>query len=169
MGIGKDTFIVSVFAPIGYQKGHDFLLEVIPKLPDVLFLCVGSVTDYNLLEQLEKHPNFKHLPQQKDMNELYAITDIVMRCEDYFPLGRTVFEGIYAGCFVLLPYRKGDLLSEEITPQMYLYVARGIESCTYAIDTLVSLYPKGTTDNGFEPTSNVKDVSEKLIEKIMHE
>ena len=174
MGIAKDTVVISMFSPIGLQKGYDFLESVMHKMSEdkkVVFLSVGNIDSDSVIlyNQLLQYPNFKHISEQENLDELYAITDVVIRCEDYFPIGRTVIEGIYAGCFVLLPYRKGDLFSEDITPQMYLYVARSIESCTYAIDALVSLYPEGIINNEFEPTSNVKEVSEKLIEKIMQE
>jgi hypothetical protein len=174
MGIAKDTFVISIFSPIGLQKGYDFLESVMHKMSEdkkVVFLSVGNIDSDSVIlyNQLLQYPNFKHISEQENLDELYAITDVVIRCEDYFPIGRTVIEGIYAGCFVLLPYRKGDLFSEDITAQMYLYVARSTESCTYAIDALVSLYPEGIINNGFEPTSNVKEVSEKLIEKIMQE
>lgn len=171
MGIPKDTFVVSILAPIGLQKGYDFLERVMKLLPDnkkVLFLSVGSIEkDATILyNQLIHYPNFKHIDEQKNTDTLYAITDVVIRCEDYFPLGRTVFEGIYAGCVALLPFPKGEAFSSELTLQMHLYTARDEQHCASMIKTIIPVYPDGVVDNGFEPTGNVKEVSEKLLDAI---
>ena len=174
VGIAKDTFVISMFSPIGLQKGYDFLggvMDMISENKKILFLSVGSVEKDSVIlcNQLLQYPNFKHIPEQENTDELYAITDIVIRCEDYFPFGRTVLEGIYAGCMCLLPFAKGDDITEHQNyfDQTYLYPARDMMRCVEVIDKLYRRHPNGIIDNYFEPTGNVKEVSEKLLKSIM--
>jgi hypothetical protein len=95
------------------------------------------------------------------------MTDVVLRCEDYLPLGRTVFEGIYAGCMVLLPLRtEDDVNVEEIMDQIILYRARDVEDCIEQIACLYHTYKNGIYDNGFAPTSNVAVSASNLLHAI---
>ena len=166
----EDSFVVSVFAPIGKQKGTEFLLEVIkhiPKESPIHFVLVGEPFrgEDELYRNLKEIPTVHIFPTSHEMDRYYAITDIVLRCEEYLPLGRTVYEGIYAGCMALLPFAEEDELDEleKYIDQIHLYPAGDAKLCAKGIMAIYHAHKNGIIDNGFAPTSNVPESAEKLL------
>ena len=104
-GIPPESFIVSIFGLIGEQKGFDFFLKIIKssiQIQNLIFLIVGKPSGRygeKCVQLLNEYPNVKYMGEFTDTSKFYAITDVVIRCEDYLPLGRTVWEGIFAGGF----------------------------------------------------------------------
>ena len=169
-GIPLDSFVVSVFSPIGKQKGSEFLLEVVRNMPSELpihFVVVGDPFrgEQKLYRDLLNEPNVHIYETSSDMNRFYAMTDTVLRCEKYLPLGRTVYEGIYAGCMAVLPIAKTDSFKEspKYLTQVYTYRAEDTESCIHVIRGIYRNYPTGIYDNRFAPTTNVPESAENLL------
>ena len=180
MGIPIDSFIVSVFSPIGVQKGSDFLVKVINKIPKevpIHFLLVGNPFrgEKETYDALTRISNVHIFPPSKEMYKYYAVSDIVLRCEPYLPLGRTVYEGIYAGCITVLPVAEGEEggakeIMKYLGRQMFLYKASDPESCVRTIINYVfATHKNGVYDNGFEPTTNIKESAEKFLSVIKGE
>ena len=160
IGLRENPFIISVIAPIGKQKGYEFLVKVIERTPEIMFVIIGKPyrDGQNLYRQLRKFPNVRIYPGGDEMDKFYAITDIVLRCEEYLPLGRTVFEGIYAGCITVFPVNDTDKTREidkYLGEQIFLYPAGDAMACGSLLRALPHQYPDGVYDNGFEPTTNV--------------
>lgn len=165
-------FIVSVIAPIGKQKGYEFLIKVIERTPEITFVIIGKPyrDGQNLYRHLLKLPNVRIYPGGDEMDKFYAITDIVLRPEEYLPLGRTVFEGIYAGCIAVLPVNDSDKTQEigrYLGEQIYLYQAGDSQRCANLLRSLSHQYPDGVYDNGFEPTTNVPISAHTLKEALL--
>jgi glycosyltransferase involved in cell wall biosynthesis len=130
-GIPDTSTVVAIVAPVGKQKGHDFLLDVLRReAPDeVIYLLAGGLEsgkDTSLLDELKTFKNVKYEGFVTDVHPIYAMADIVIRCEDYLPIGRTAWEGLYAGIPVLLPTRSSDdvaIIIDYIGRYMFLYKA----------------------------------------------
>jgi glycosyltransferase involved in cell wall biosynthesis len=170
LGLSKESFIVSVFSAIGIQKGTEFLLEVVHRIPmglPICFVLVGNPVrgEQKLYRDLSELENVRIFPQTNDMDKFYAITDVLLRCEGYLPLGRTVYEGIYGGCIAVLPVSLSDSL-KEIEPykdQIVLFHSGNAKECANRIVTLWDTHRSGIPDNGFEPTGNVPESARKLL------
>jgi len=172
IGLNENPFIVSVIAPIGKQKGYEFLVKVIERTPEITFVIIGKPyrDGQALYHQLLNFPNVRIYPGGEDMDKFYAITDIVLRCEEYLPLGRTVFEGIYAGCIAVLPVNDTDKTQEidhYLGEQIYLYPAGDVVSCGNLLRSISHQYPDGIYNNGFEPTTNVPTSAQKFKEALL--
>ena len=107
LGIPPESFVVSLLGPVGKQKGIDFLIKIIKESAhkkNLEFLILGNpqgLDGERYIRELMRFENVKYYTEQKDTKKFYAITDVVIRCEDYLPLGRTVWEGIFAGAITL--------------------------------------------------------------------
>lgn len=74
------------------------------------------------------------------MQKIYAITDLNLRCDPFFPLGRTVWESLYSGVPVLLPVRPDDDVEEVkefLGKQIFLYEARKKESLFHIFENVI--------------------------------
>jgi glycosyltransferase involved in cell wall biosynthesis len=133
-GIPDDSIVVALIAPVGKQKGHDFLAKVLQwrmqEVYNVTYLLAGGLEtkgDTTLIDELKTFKNVKYEGFVTDVHLVYAMADVVIRCEDYLPIGRTVWEGLYAGVPVLLPTRSSDdvgVIIDYIGRYMFIYRAR---------------------------------------------
>ena len=126
---------VSLVGNIQHIKGHTFYLEFAKefiKNDRYIFLIVGDGRgEYaeTIKYQLGLIPNIVWLGYVELIEEIYAITHTLVRCEDYLPLGRTVWEAYYSGCNILLPYREYDNVQSIINNDgFYLYKANDLLS-----------------------------------------
>jgi len=94
-------------------KGHDFLFETIKEygINDINVLVVGNYDTpwgKELMNSVRSFKNVIFLGEFDNVGLVYAISDAVVRCESYFALGRTVLEGLFNGCKVIMPYETDE-------------------------------------------------------------
>jgi len=162
-GLPNDSFVVSVIGRIEQNKGQHLISSIAKKINSdrIVFLVVGLPNGKfgnQCLEDIQQYSNVKYLGQINDMDQIYAITDIVLRLDliDYFPLGRTVWEGIFSGCVALLPVKDGyDLSSIQnlLNKYIFVYDYLGID---HLVSVLHSLLEKNsnTCENDFPISDN---------------
>lgn len=85
--------------------------------------------------------NICFLGEQKDMDFVYRISDYIIRAEEYFVTGRTVYEGLYAGCGLIVQSKKEDDKNkmqeyERFQDRIYFYQARNEDSLIKIFETL---------------------------------
>jgi hypothetical protein len=172
LGIPPKSLVVSLFGPVGKQKGIDFLIRIIDastRINTIEFLVLGTpqgVEGEKYIQVLKGYNNVKYFPEQKDTTKYYAITDVVIRCEDYLPLGRTVWEGIFAGGIALVPVNKKDdtsVIRDYIEKYIYTYQARDVNSCIEVLLTLAKKYPETIDNSGYPISDNIASSSEAFF------
>ena len=170
--VPPDVFVVSVIAEVSEGKGHRFLEEVLQQLggrKDILVISAGAVASVDLFNSLTRYKQFRYLGERESVDELYAISDVILRCEQYLPLGRTVYEGIYAGCTIAVPLSRWDD-THEILPylgeQIFVYAGGNAGSCLECLDRIrIRNYEQGNS-SGFKEMSNVKQSALKFMEVL---
>jgi glycosyltransferase involved in cell wall biosynthesis len=90
-------------------------------MDNALLLIVGRTTDKAYLSACKKAASRQHniffLGEIKDMLPIYAHSDFVVRSDPDFRIGRTIFEGLYAGCGAILPGSDDDVnTTQELIP-----------------------------------------------------
>jgi glycosyltransferase involved in cell wall biosynthesis len=101
------TTVFSVLGMFMEEKGVDFIIQAFRKGAgaDALLLIVGAgAGDY--LERCRQSagddPRIVFWGEEREVKRVYAATDYVVRGEPYNCIGRTVYEGLYAGCRIIL-------------------------------------------------------------------
>ena len=177
LGIPPNSFVVSLFGPVGKQKGIDFLFQIIiasTQIKNIEFLVLGNpqgLEGEKYIRLLTGYDNVKYFTEEKDTRKFYAITDVVIRCEDYLPLGRTVWEGIFAGGIALVPVNKNDdisVIKDYIEKYIYTYQALDVNSCIEKLSNIAKKYPD-TIENSEYPISDNVASSSELFFKVIHQ
>lgn len=115
LGIDESYIIVSILGTVSPDKGIDFLVKAFSKLErhDILLLVVGKGNKeyYDYCISLSHHSNVMFLGELGDIYKVYAISDYIIRADLFFATGRTVFEGLYSGCDVIMQKDKDSDVS----------------------------------------------------------
>ena len=171
LGIDSDKTVASFVGSISAAKGYNFFLTMVNRIENknIVFLIVGSEEyTHEYTDALKRCSNVILVGQQSNPSKFYAISDIVIRCESYLPLGRTVWEGIYSGVVALLPFNDTDDL-EPIRPmigkQIILYNASDINDCIKKIEYIQRTLP--LSDHRWFVSSNVSESSMLLKKELM--
>lgn len=133
------TPTTTVFSTLGMfmeEKGVDFIIQAFRKGAgqDVLLLIVGA-GEGDYLERCRKSaaddPRIVFWGEEPEVKRVYAATDYVVRGEPYNCIGRTVYEGLYAGCNIILQ-RTGDGIplfdAELFQDRVQYYPARDLQA-----------------------------------------
>lgn len=110
----QKSIIISIIGKIREFKGVDRVIKAFNKFAkdsDAYLLVVGSgdkwyVDECKAIAESEK---ILFLGEEPEIEKIYAISDIIVRGEPEFCLGRTVYEGLYAGCLAIQPGSKEDI------------------------------------------------------------
>lgn len=97
----NETVFSFVSASNNTAKGLDFVVESFVKAAckDTKLLVVGT----NKIPDYEENHNIVCVGKISKMEEIYAVSDYILRGEEQFCIGRTVYEGLYSGCSVIIP------------------------------------------------------------------
>jgi glycosyltransferase involved in cell wall biosynthesis len=175
LGIPPKSFVVSLLGPVGKQKGIDFLIKIIKEYThtkNLEFIILGNpqgLDGERYVQELKRYENVKYFTEQKDTEKFYAITDVVIRCEDYLPLGRTVWEGIFAGGLALVPVNKNDdisVIKEYLEKYIFTYQALDVNSCVRTLNNIIEKYPDTIKNSGYPHSDNVASSSELFYKVI---
>ena len=106
-GIPEKQVVISMVGQISPDKGIDFAINTFNCLTreDIILLIVGKGnTDYfSLCRHLaNNNRNIIFTGEIKTVEEIYCISDYILRADLVFATGRTVYEGLYSGCDVIM-------------------------------------------------------------------
>lgn len=127
----NETVFTYVEATNNPPKGLFFVMDAFIKAncKDAKLLIVGpeKVTRY------EKYSNLIFTGKISQMEEIYAISDYVLRGDNVVNIGRTIYEGLYSGCNVIIPgNEKVDMKkmfeNDKFREQIFFYGLRDTES-----------------------------------------
>lgn len=100
--------VFSVIGVVSEKKGTGFIIEAFMHHRDenARLLIVGgreqaAIERYTLMARADRRIIF--WGEEPDILKVYAISDYILRGEEFPCIGRTVYEGLYAGCGVILP------------------------------------------------------------------
>lgn len=111
--IPKDNTIFTILGTVSEMKGINFIIRSFIKSnqPNTTLIIVGNnkneYGDKCKELALEKN-NIIFIDELNDPSEIYSITDYVLRGESMFTIGRTVYEGLYSGCNVIIQGNKKE-------------------------------------------------------------
>lgn len=113
--IGKDSVIFSLIGTIIEAKGIDFVIKCINSVntDGAKFLIIGSTSSpyaKKCIYLSKNNPNIIFLGEILNIEELYLISDYIIRSDSQFCIGRTIYEGLYAGCGVLIQGSQDEIL-----------------------------------------------------------
>ncbi|WP_162052398.1 glycosyltransferase [Pontibacter pamirensis] len=104
---GKTVFsIIGSVAPV---KGVELAIRAFKevKCENAVLLIVGKSNNeayIKLCKELAGNDlRIIFYGEEADIGKIYAMSDYIIRCDPQFCVGRTVYEGLYAGCHVILP------------------------------------------------------------------
>ncbi|MBU0675979.1 MAG: glycosyltransferase [Proteobacteria bacterium] len=103
-----EQVIFTMIGVLSATKGTDFVIRSFKRLREDnvrLILVGGGEKKYlSYCKKLaEDDPRILFWGEEKDILKIYAISDYILRGEDYQCIGRTIYEGLYAGCQVIVP------------------------------------------------------------------
>ncbi len=137
----------TVFAIIGSVsevKGVDLAIKAFREVrhPDALLLIVGKGQNKAYLsrchELAQADPRIVFYGEEAEIGKIYAVSDYILRCDPQFCIGRTVYEGLYAGCNVIMPGEDSDKSEiydfENFAENIMLYPPLHCERLTETIE-----------------------------------
>lgn len=132
--IPNDKVVFSVFGKVLEAKGVGFIIDAfVASNIDAILIIAGDDHSKYAQHYKKKANNFKNIKwvgEWAKIEELYAITDYIVRGEKIGCIGRTIFEGLYSGTGVIIPGKaeiifsniEDDLLG--VSEKIYCYTPR---------------------------------------------
>ena len=171
----RDRTVFSLIGKITERKGAEFIIRCFMDVPnaDNRLLVVGE-GDPRYMKKCRdiarEDPRIILWGEEADIRKIYLLTDYVLRGEPFQCVGRTIFEGLYAGCSVILPaiQEGGDFLDkyDEFRDSIFLYLPRDADQLKDLFRTLTG---KKIRERKFR--SNVGEYTaafQRFVEKILH-
>ncbi len=95
------TIFAFISASFVKEKGLDYVIDEFmhSSCTQSELLIVGR----KAMEEYRNISNIHFLGQIQKMEEIYAISDFVIRGDVLFAVGRTTYEALYSGCHVMIP------------------------------------------------------------------
>jgi glycosyltransferase involved in cell wall biosynthesis len=107
--LSGDPARLTIFSIVGVlmpEKGVDRVIRAFRATPgtDLRLVIVGGGPQERELRQLAaSDPRIVFWGVESDVDRVFALSDYVLRGEAYPCIGRTIYEGLYAGCGVIIP------------------------------------------------------------------
>lgn len=132
----KETVFTYIAATTSSTKGLSFVADAFLKAncKNARLLIVGP----EKISKYAKYANVTFTGTISEMEEIYAITDYVLRGDNVAAIGRTIYEGLYSGCNVIIPSNEKfgvDRMFErdKFEGHMFFYKLRDMNSLTQVI------------------------------------
>lgn len=161
LDIEKNT-VFSMIGVVSERKGTAFVIRCFMQLKDAnaRLLIIGGREKAALAQcrMLARHDRrIIFWGEEPNIMKLYALSDYILRGEDFTCIGRTIYEGLYAGCGVIIP---GD--PDTSASQMFEYRTFQESIFFYAPrneNQLISVFERlsGTKIRGRKLRSNVTE------------
>jgi len=138
--------IISMLGQLFESKGTRFIIDSFLKSPEnknALLLIVGK-GDAQYLEDCKKQadnaPNVIFYGEEAAIEKIYGVSDFIIRGESIPCIGRTVYEGLYSGCEVIMPgYSSGNMLGLEdrFINSVHFYEPRNTNSLVHILNQCI--------------------------------
>ncbi len=166
--IDHNKIIISILGVIDSIKGVDFVINAYNQAnnDEIILFIVGRFEHKSYYKECiniaKNNSNIIFTGDLENPSEIFKISDYIIRGEDKFCLGRTVNEGLYAGCHVIIPYSPNsevnlDIIDKKYHDNIQLYVARDINSLVSILNKCKKLNP-----NSREYASNLEEYVDKF-------
>lgn len=143
--IPSGKVIFSILGVIIEMKGVEFVISAFhkSKRQDICLLIVGRIGSAHYfqkcLDASNSDPRILFIGNTTEPEEIYKISDYIIRGDDCFCIGRTIYEGLYSGCDVILPICNSIDCNRLFEIDAYRtrvssYMVRNIESLKSIID-----------------------------------
>lgn len=135
--LSNSKIICAMIGQIADNKGVDFVLNAFSKLDNkkYILLIIGKIyleNDYHKKCINFKSSNVIFLDEIKDIVPFYSYIDIVIRGESFFTIGRTIYEGLFSSCNVLIPGSLKNISQiyeyDKFSRNIFFYRPRDIQS-----------------------------------------
>ena len=134
-GIYPDEVVFTIAGNVSEFKGVDFVIKSFVKTNMKAKLLVVGSGGEEFIEKCKgiigSDSRVIMIGEISDMYPIYAISDYIVRGDDQFCIGRTIYEGVYAGVGVIIPGKetnqKDVFQYEEIKDRLFFYTPRSEE------------------------------------------
>lgn len=107
--------IFSVIGTVSPWKGIDLIIQSFldANLSNSILLIVGDSNDKKYISYCKKIASkssmIHFLGEIQDVGQIYYLSDFILRGDKSFRIGRTIYEGLYSGCSVIIPGTQDDV------------------------------------------------------------
>lgn len=103
---GDKTILTFVSACANEIKGQDYVIDEFLRSGCTLseLLIVGPRDS----KECRQIPGIHFLGRIENMEQVYAVSDFVIRGDAIFAVGRTIYEALYSGCSVMIPGKRSS-------------------------------------------------------------
>lgn len=113
-GINENETVFAMLGQIEKSKGSDIVIRSFHGVenPSIKLLVAGNFHNplaKRMMEQYKQDERIVFCGEIEDTTSIYRVSDYIFRGEDQFCIGRTIFEGLYAGCSVIIPGAHTDI------------------------------------------------------------
>ena len=154
-----DKVVFALVGKLNENKGAKFMIESFLRAanPDAMLVLVGE-GDRHYMEECRAlagtSPGVVFHGFESEIGAVYAASDYILRGEAYACIGRTIYEGLYSGCGVVVPGVAADgermFEFERFRERVHFYAPRAAEELIRLFRTLAR--PARSVDG---PKSNV--------------
>lgn len=141
-GVTRKQTIFAMLGQVGDNKGSKFVIRAFMKHanPDSRLLIVGNHEHAygRECERMTKDDGrVIFCGEMKNTGSIYRISDYIVRGEPQFCIGRTIYEGLFAGAGVIIPGHEADRAKmqsgEELREKIHFYEPGSEESLAAVI------------------------------------
>lgn len=129
----QENTIFSLIGQVTEKKGVGFIIKCFMKVSnenDRLLIVGGGerkyIAEYKIMARDDRRIIF--WGEESDILKIYAVSDYILRGESYHCIGRTIYEGLYSGCRVIVPGDKNNMESifeyDKFKDSIYFYTPR---------------------------------------------
>jgi glycosyltransferase involved in cell wall biosynthesis len=136
--------VFSIIGNIAPVKGVDLAIKSFKEVknPDALLLIIGNSNNESYLKLCQELASDDKRVifhgEESQIGRIYKISDYILRCDPQFCVGRTVYEGLYAGCNVILPGQENNIEDlfdiDAFFQNIFFYQPQSLKSLTQIIE-----------------------------------
>lgn len=141
-GLTEQNTVFAMLGQVGDNKGSKFVLRAFLKHanPQSRLLIVGNnrhAYGKECEKMTENDGRVIYCGELKNTGSIYRVSDYIIRGEPQFCIGRTIYEGLFAGAGVIIPGQQKDLSKmqsgEELREKIFFYEPESEESLAAVI------------------------------------
>lgn len=150
-GVARTNTVFAMLGQVGDNKGSKFVIRSFMKHanPDSRLLIVGNnehAYGRDCEKMTENDGRVIYCGEMKDTGSIYRVSDYIIRGEPQFCIGRTIYEGLFAGTGVIIPGHETDIekmqSGDELRDKIHFYepesedsLAAVIQECSHVKQT----------------------------------